>query len=85
MITSTAVIFSTLLGGFLGRRLNVFVLFPAMLVGVALGAGVTAVGSLSLLETLPVLGSSFAGRPNRSAASPRRSNARCDAAPPSNR
>jgi hypothetical protein len=55
------VIFSTLLGGLLARRFNVLVLFPAMLVGVALGAGVVAVGGISLLETLPVLGCSFAG------------------------
>ena len=58
---TSVVIFSTLFGGLLGRRFNVFVLFPAMLVGVVLSVGVAAAEGTSIWETLPTLGMSMAG------------------------
>jgi hypothetical protein len=61
MIMTTFVIVSTLLGALLGRRFNVFVLVPAMLLGVLLSVGLAAVVGISIWETLPTLGLSMAG------------------------
>jgi hypothetical protein len=58
---TTVVIFSALVGGVLGRRFNVFVLFPAMLFVVTIGVGLATAEGVSFLETLPALGSGIAG------------------------
>jgi hypothetical protein len=50
MIMTTFVIVSTLLGALLGRRFNVFVLVPAMLLGVLLSVGLAAVVGISIWE-----------------------------------
>jgi hypothetical protein len=58
---TTVVIFSTLIGGVLGTRFKVFVLFPAMLIIMAIGLGLATAEGSSFWGTLPALSLSFAG------------------------